>query len=284
MRHFLKVAELENVTQASLELHVAQPHLTRQIKSLEDELGVSLFTREKKRLHITDEGHFLKQQAEQILKLVEKTERQVKEMHAAMAGTLFLGAIETVGTALLPDWISEFSSKFSEVKYNIWSGNSKDVTERLEKGLLDLAVVREPFDSQKFDSIPLKDENWIVLISEEHILSQKSKDTLSLRELSGEPLLVPSQRLEEVQKWFSAEGYTANIRCGFSPLLNGIVLAEKNLGIAVVPELARKSAANRKLIIKTIEDNCQTRVALIWRKNTELPTVAKKFIDLISEI
>lgn len=73
LRNFLKIAELENITQASRELNVAQPHLTRQIKTLEEELGVELFIRDKKRLHITEEGKFLKQQAEQIFKLVNKT-------------------------------------------------------------------------------------------------------------------------------------------------------------------------------------------------------------------
>ncbi len=111
MKNFLKVAEKENITQSSKELNVAQPHLTRQIQNLEEELGVKRFVREKKRLHITDEGRFLKQQVEQILKLVEKTERQIREMSTEISGTLFIGVIESVSANYLPEWINKFKKK-----------------------------------------------------------------------------------------------------------------------------------------------------------------------------
>ena len=80
LRNFLKIAEYENITRAAAELHIAQPHLTRQLHALEQELGVTLFVREKKRLHITDEGRFLRQQAIHITDLADKTATQLLDM------------------------------------------------------------------------------------------------------------------------------------------------------------------------------------------------------------
>lgn len=249
LRNFLKIAELENITQASRELNVAQPHLTRQIKTLEEELGVELFIRDKKRLHITEEGKFLKQQAEQIFKLVNKTEQQIQEMQSEIEGTLFIGAIESVAVSLLPQLISEFKEKYPDVKYEIWSANSKDVAERIEKGVSDLAIVREPFDQDKFEHIRLYKEKWAVFFSRNNIFSQKSSSQISLRELSNAQLLVPTQRLEEIEKWFKEENLKANIKCSFSPMTNGIELMKKEIGVAIIAGIClelRKPAGNNQ--------------------------------------
>lgn len=283
MKNFLKIAETENITQASRELNVAQPHLTRQVKALEEELGVLLFQRDKKRLHITEEGRFLKQQAEQILKLVDKTERQVKEMQSEISGTLFLGSIETIGQSILPDWISEFKEKFPEIKYNIWSANSKDVAERLSKGLLDMAIVREPIDDAKYNSIHLATENWSAFFSKNHILSQKSGNTISLEELSKEELMVPIQRVEEVEKWFKEKNLKANIKFAFSPMSIGLRLLTKNLGVVILPESAAGIIEGNEIIVKKLSDDRQSGISLIWKKGYELSIAAKNFMVFLQE-
>lgn len=283
MRNFLKIAETENVTQASRELNVAQPHLTRQIKALEEELGVLLFQRDKKRLHITEEGRFLKQQSEQILKLVEKTERQVKEMQSEISGTLFLGVIESVGESILPEWIFEFKKDFPQVKYNIWSANSKDVKERLSKGLLDLAVVREPIDSSKFSSIHLATENWSVFFSKNHILSQKSGDKISLQELSREELMIPPERVEEIEKWFKEKNLKANIKCTFSPMSIGLRLLSKNLGVVILPKSAYGTIDKNEIIVKDLSVNKPSGISLVWKKDYELPLAAKNFMAYLEQ-
>ncbi|WP_191014929.1 LysR family transcriptional regulator [Treponema zioleckii] len=281
MKNFLKVAEKENITQSSKELNVAQPHLTRQIQNLEEELGVKLFVREKKRLHITDEGRFLKQQVEQILKLVEKTERQIREMSTEISGTLFIGVIESVSANYLPEWINKFKKNHSAVKYNIWSANSNDVTERLEKGLVDIAIVREPVDSEKFSSIHLLDENWAAFFSKNHIFSQKTGEKISLAELSNVELLVPAQRVEEIEGWFLENKLFAKIICAFSPMNNGLELVKQDFGVAILPESAVKSVNPSEVLVKKLAEEKNTGIAVIWKKDYELPVVAKNFINIL---
>lgn len=256
LSNFLKIAEYENITKAAEELHVAQPHLTRQIQNLEQELGVSLFIREKKRLHITDEGLFLKQQAEQILGLVQKTKEQISEMEFGISGTLYIGSIETVGTIYLPQWISDFKNDYPKIRYNLWSGNSTDVIERLEKGLIDLALVRAPFDEDKFESFPVLDEKWIVLMNKQHSIAHNGSSYVSLEELSKEELLVPTQRINEISGWFNTRNLKSNIICGFSPLMNAIVMTQNNLCIANTEKMfTEKGSQKNNNILDSIGKN-----------------------------
>lgn len=283
LSNFLKIAEYENITKAAQELHVAQPHLTRQIQNLEQELGVSLFIREKKRLHITDEGRFLKQQAKQILGLVQKTKAQISEMESGISGTLYIGSIETVGTLYLPQWISGFKNCYPKIRYNLWSGNSTDVIERLERGLIDLALVRAPFDEEKFESFPVLDEKWIVLMNKNHPLATNDAPLVSLEELSREELLVPTQRIHEVSGWFNARNLNSNIICGFSPLMNAIVMVQNNLGIAILPESCKEMLFTDDVIIKNLSENMMSTVSFIWRNQYELTGAAKRFLDFVKE-
>lgn len=283
LKNFLKIAEYENITKASQELHVAQPHLTRQLQSLEQELGVSLFTREKKRLHITDEGRFLKQQAKQLLGLAQKTKEQISEMESGISGTLYIGSIETVGTIYLPQWIAGFKGSYPKIRYNLWSGNSTDVIERLERGLIDLALVRAPFDTEKYEAFPVMDEKWIVLMNKEHPIAQNGSSSVSLEELSHEELLVPSQRIREISEWFHAKDLNSNIICGFSPLMNAIVMAQNNLGIAILPESCQKMLFTQDIIVKELSEKKDSTVSFIWRKQYEMPGTARRFLEYVKE-
>lgn len=283
LSNFLKIAEYENITKAAQELHVSQPHLTRQIQNLEQELSVSLFVREKKRLHITAEGRFLKQQAEQILGLAKKAKEQISEMESGISGTLYIGSIETVGTLYLPQWISDFKNCYPKVRYNLWSGNSMDVIERLEGGLIDIALVRAPFDEDKFESFPVLEENWIVLMNRTHPVAMNKNPFVSLEELSNEELLVPTQRINEISGWFHAKKLKSNIICGFSPLMNAIVMAQNNLGIAILPESCKKMLFSDDIIVKELSENIQSTVSFIWRKQYELPGTAKRFLEYVKK-
>ena len=101
LRYFLVTAQERNFTKAANKLCMAQPPLSRQIKLLEEELGVTLFIRNSRQLQLTEEGYFLKQQAEEILLLIEKTEHQLEKMGNNDYGTIYIGATESCGGSIL---------------------------------------------------------------------------------------------------------------------------------------------------------------------------------------
>lgn len=279
LRNFLKIAEYENITRAAAELHIAQPHLTRQLHALEQELGVTLFVREKKRLHITEEGRFLRQQAAHITDLANKTATQLLNMRSGISGTLYLGAIETVGMIYLPVWIEGFRAQYPDVKYNLWSGNSTDVMERLAKHLVDIALICEPYDANLYEAIHLLDEQWMVLMHPSHRLAVQAKHFVTWEELSQEELMVPTQR----SGWFAEKELPCRITCAFSPLANAVAMVEHNLGVAILPDSAGHALHGRNLKAIPIEDSPTSGVAVLWPRQTELTGVTERFIAYLRE-
>lgn len=284
LRNFLKIAEYENITRAAAELHIAQPHLTRQLHALEQELGVTLFVREKKRLHITDEGRFLRQQAAHITDLADKTATQLLDMKSGISGTLYLGAIETVGMIYLPVWIEGFRARHPDVKYNLWSGNSTDVMERLAKHLVDIALIREPYDANLYEAIHLLDERWMVLVHPAHRLAIQARSFVNWADLSEEDLMVPTQRIEEISGWFAERGLSCHITSAFSPLANAVAMVEHNLGIAILPDSACHALRGRDLTAIPIEGSPTSGVAVLWHRQMELTSVTKHFIEYLRSV
>lgn len=284
LENFVKIAEYESITKAAAELHMAQPPLTRQLRALEQELGVKLFERDKKRLHITAEGRFFKQQCEQVSELLAKSCEQVRQMQYGISGTVFIGAIETVGTTLLPGWIAGFKQAYPDVKYNLWSANSDDVIERLERGLLDLALIREPFDAGRFDSLHIKNEEWIALVRTGSPLLENAQDALPLNELAAQPLIVPTRRSREISGWFASAGLHAEIMCEFAPLMNAVTLVERGLGVAIAPESASYALTGRPIETRRIT-GCDTSsgVSLIWKKSQPLSETEKRFVEYVQQ-
>lgn len=280
LRNFLKIAEYENITKAAAELHIAQPYLTRQLHVLEQELGVTLFIREKRRLHITEEGRFLRQQAAHITDLANKTATQLLNMRSGISGTLYLGAIETVGMIYLPVWIEGFRAQYPDVKYNMWSGNSTDVMERLAKHLVDIALIREPYDANLYEAIHLLDEQWMVLMHPSHRLAVQAKHFVTWEELSQEELMVPTQR----SGWFAEKELPCRITCAFSPLANAVAMVEHNLGVAILPDSACHALHGRNLKAIPIEDSPTSGVAVLWHRQTELTGVTKRFIEYLKAV
>lgn len=283
MKVFLKIAEYENLSRASDELHIAQPHLTRQLKAMEKDMGVSLFTREKKRLHITREGVYLVHQCREMLSLEEETRNRLLEMSQGTAGRIYLGAIETAGTVFLPDWIEGFQKRYPLVRYYIWTANSEDVLERIRHHLIDIALIRTEFDGEQYESLSLGKEKWVAMISRQNPLS-KEKTRLSLDNLSREPLIIPTTRSKEIRKWFEDAGLQADIFCEFSPLMNALVMAEKNLGIAILPESALAHFKGHPVVVRQLQKEAASEVSLIWRRDNTLSGAEQKFIEYIREV
>lgn len=195
MNYFLQIAEYENISKAAEQLHISQPPLSRQLKKLEEELGVELFTRDNGRLQLTEAGYYFKERAQEVLALVEKTKGEMDEKYNGHSGKIRIGTIETLSAEKLPKWIAEFHELYPDVKYQIVNNNSEEIVRMVDKGLLDMGIVREPVNSQYFERIRLQEDFWIAYIPNRNPLSQKNRRTIEieLADLRDEPLILPSR-------------------------------------------------------------------------------------------
>ena len=153
LRYFLAVAREENMTEAANVLHVTQPTLSRQIADLERELGVALFKRTNRSCMLTSDGMRLRQRAEEIVSLVEQTESELADREFGIAGNIRIGAGETQPMRLVLDTFAELHRDYPGVSIELYTGNADAVEERLERGLLDFALLLEPVNVEKYEWI-----------------------------------------------------------------------------------------------------------------------------------
>ena len=145
LSYFLAVAREQNMTEAANVLHVTQPTLSRQIADLEDELGKKLFTRTSRSTVLTEDGMHLRQRAEEILALVSQTEDEMKNDTIDLAGCIRIGAGETHAMHILADLFAELHSRYPRLTVELFTGNADTVEEKLAHGLIDFALMIEPF-------------------------------------------------------------------------------------------------------------------------------------------
>ena len=163
LRYFLAVAREENMTEAANVLHVTQPTLSRQIADLERELGVELFERTNRSCVLTSDGMRLRQRAEEIISLVEQTEGELADRELGIAGNIRIGAGETRVMQVVLGAFADVRRDYPGVTCELYTGNDDAVEERLERGLLDFALVIEPVNLEKYEWIRMPNANRVGL-------------------------------------------------------------------------------------------------------------------------
>lgn len=127
LRYFLAVAREENMTRAAEILHVTQPTLSKQLKSLEDELGKKLFTRHSFSIRLTDEGILLRDRAEDLIQMADKIEQEFISLNDITGGELYLGLAESYQIKYLARAIKVFKEQYPALRYHITSGDTEQI-------------------------------------------------------------------------------------------------------------------------------------------------------------
>lgn len=190
LRYFLTVVREEGINRAAEVLHITQPTLSRQLSQLEEEIGVKLFHRGARKITLTNEGILLRRRAEEILALVDRTEQELVEQDELVEGRIVIGGGELAAMQELPEIMGAFREKYPLVTFDIFTGNADLVKEQMEKGLIDIGVLLEPIDMEKFDFIRLKGkEQWVVLMRPDDPLAEK--ESIRAKDLENAPLILP---------------------------------------------------------------------------------------------
>lgn len=284
LRYFVMVARELNITRAAEKLNISQPPLSSQIRALEKELGVMLFDREKRRLRLTQEGELLLRRAGQIIDLTEKTRQELQSMSDGLTGTISLAIVEGRAPYLCAQWIAGFRSRYPMVRYGLWNGSGDDVLDRLRRGLADLAILAAPYDNEHLDGVLVGREPWVALIPREHPLAAQPGESVSLGQLSGEELIVPSRksRIEAIRTWFKKIGAEPRILCEMSNYVDAVALTEQGVGISIFPQTT--CVPNPMLVSKVISGPIpQAEYVLVWLKDQKPFGVAERFLQYVCQ-
>ena len=276
LQYFLVVAREENITKAAVLLHVTQPTLSRQMMQLEEELGVQLFTRSSHNIILTEQGVLLKRRAQELVSLADKTKQELAQQQV-LSGEVAIGSGEYRSSVLLAQILTQFLQQHPQVHYEIFSGNSDDIKERIERGLLDIGFLLEPVDVSKYEfvRVPVQEE-WGVLVSEMSELAQKA--AVTPQDLADKPLLFARRDLvkRELMNWFGSYADDLNIvACGNLPF-NLSMLVQQGMGAYLS---VQKSCQYDGVCFRPLSPKLESNVVLAWKKNQAMSPAAQKLLE-----
>ncbi len=286
IRYFMAVAEEMNFTRAAEKLSIAQPPLSRQIKDLEEELGARLFERSSHSLRLTEEGILFKQYASRILELESRSKDDIAGMAVGLRGRISIATVEGYGPHLLAGWISGFHEKNPYVQYDLWTGTTDEIVNRIHKGLCDMAVVMEPFSDPDVSLIKVHSEPWAAIIPKSDPLSRVRRRSVRPEELADKELIIPSRasRRAEFASWMPDPDKPLNIVCRVAHLINVRELARAGVGIAIFPLAEGVMEEDDRIAVKRIDHpDAVASYLLVWSKNRPMTRAVEEFLEYIEQ-
>ncbi len=287
LEYFLAVAREQNITAAAEALHISQPALSRQLKNLEEELGKQLLIRGVKgsrKVLLTEEGMILRKRAEEILSLVQKTEKEITLSDEAIAGNVFIGAGETEAVRLFAKTAMSLRQKYPDIRYNISSGNAEHVLEYLDKGLIDFGLLFVEVDPQKYEWMPVPARDiWGVLMRKDAPLA--GKEYISPEDLWDKPLIVSQQRGKdsELNRWLQKGESELNIVATYNLIYNASLLVDEGLGYALCfDELINTNGSN--LCFRPLAPQLEAPCFIVWKRYQIFSKAANIFLQSLREM
>lgn len=280
LRYFLTVVREESITKASEFLHITQPTLSRQLAQLEEEVGVKLFNRGTRKIKLTNEGILLRRRAEEILQLVDKTEKELVEQEELVEGKISIGCGEIASVQLLPELFRSFHQNYPRVTFDIFTATADFVKEQMDKGLLDLGLLLEPVDMEKYDFIRMNmKEKWIVLMPPNDLLTEKEFITAS--DLAELPLILPRrmQVQSELASWFGDYYNKLNVLFTSNLSTNGAVMVSRGLAYSLIIEGAVPFWDASKVTYRPLYPELWSTSVLAWKRGQPFSLAATKFME-----
>ena len=282
LKYFLAVVREENITKAAESLHITQPTLSRQLMQLEDELQCQLFIRGKNKVTLTHEGMLLRRRAEEIVDLTLKTEKEFLSQANQVAGEIFIGSGESYAFHMFAKKLYQFQRQYPHVQYHIESGNADDIKQKIDQGLIDIGLLMEPVDVDKYDCIHLDyQERWGIIARKDCELAKKGyvtpKDIVSL------PLIVPHRLLvqNELGHWLNEDFSRLNIVATHNLVFNAAIMVEEGLGYVISIDGLINTDEHSVLCFLPFQPEMKTGNVLVYKKQQVFSPATTKFIEFL---
>lgn len=277
--YFLAIAEEGSISKAAKKLFIAQPYLSQQLKQLESELGVKLVERTTRRFQVTEAGKVLSYRARQMTELSEATVKELRDLSAGVRGTLYIGCVSSALETILMQKIYIFHAKYKDIDYEIHQNSTCEILELLKRGIIEIGVIRGPVNPEIFESISLPEEPMAALATSRPGFGCGGSD-LALEEVASEPLLVQRKFAEEIADSFRLRGLEPRILCRIDDARPLLSLAERGIGVAVVPrDWSRLIPGSALRCFEIPELRIKSRVVIAWPKNHYLTAAARHFLE-----
>nr|WP_304081652.1 LysR family transcriptional regulator [Mitsuokella multacida] len=286
LQYFMAVAKHENITKAAEELHLTQPTLSRQLTDLEEELGVQLLVRGKRKTQLTEAGLMFKTRAQEILSLTEKTKEQFAKLDELVAGDIYIGAGETEAMACLAKVLAPLRRSYPHIRFHLVSGNEDLIYDYLQKGLLDFGLVCRA-DAPRmyvFRRIP-HDDVWGLMMRADNPLA--AKEVLTRADLVEEPLILSEQAMKrhELDHYFGSAAEKIEVAGTYNLLYNTIFFIEAGIGSALCFKgMADAVGTSRGLVFRPLEPELRSANYVVWRRDQVFSRAGRLVVAALDEV
>ena len=279
LKYFLVVAQERQITAAAHRLYIAQPPLSYQLKQLEKEIGATLFTRTAYGIELTEAGNRFQKYAEQIVNLSQIAKEEVGKEESGEVGTIRLGLISSSGDIVPTDKFSQLTKFYPNLNFEIRENNTFGVVEDMKKDLIDMGIVRTPYNMKGLKNIELNTDKMVAVFNEKYYFLDK--ENLQINALKDKPLIL-YRRFESIfNESFSHQGVTPFYAVKCDDARTAILWADQGMGIALVPEsIARAYAKNKFIVID--HSSWTTHLELVWRTDKTITPIMKKVINMFA--
>ena len=281
LQYFLAVAREQNISAAAQSLHLTQPTLSRQLKELEEELGKQLMVRGNRKITLTEDGMRLRKRAEEILDLVNRTEKEMMQSDDTISGDIYIGTGETDGVRQIARVAHRLQDAYPGIRFHIVSGDAVDVCERLDKGLLDFGVLLGDIDKVKYRymELPMKD-SWGVLMRRDSPLAQQN--AVSPRDLWDKPLILSRQvdNKSGLYRWLRREPAQLRTVATYNLIYNASLMVDEGMGYAfTLDRLVNTTGSN--LCFRPLRPKLELNMYLVWKKSQIFSRAAELFLEYL---
>ena len=278
LRYFLAIAREENMTKAAEILHVTQPTLSKTLRALEDELGKKLFTRHSFSISLTEEGILLRKRAEDLVSMADKIIGEFVSLDDVTGGDIYFGLAESYQIRYIAQEIKHFKEIYPGLRYHISSGDTEQVTEKLDKGILDFAVLAEEPDTAKYHYLTFPEADvWGLVMPSDCRLARKER--ICFDDLVGLPLFCSEQGWQnDIAKWSGERIDELHLEGSFRLSYNGSLFVREGLGYLLTFDHLIDTSPTSGLVFRPLTPRLETKLFLIWKKYQTFTPIAERFL------
>jgi len=281
LRYFLAIAQAGSITRAAQVLHTTQPNLSRQIADLERACGKQLLVRRPRSVELTEEGLLLRERAREVLSLVERTEADLARADDT-AGEVRIGAPEAASMRTVGDILRALRDEHPLMRFDIFSGSTREVCDLLDKGLLDFGILVEPAEIGRYDFVRLPvRERFGVLMADTDPLA--AKEAVAPEDVRARPLFLAHQIDESnaLAGWLGCPLEELDVVATFNLVTTTAMLVAKGMGCAFTFDGLVACGPDTGLAFRLLEPPVETGLIMVWRKQGRLTHAQRVFLERV---
>ena len=241
-----------------------------------------LIERGSRKVTLTDVGNLLYKRGKDMVNVFESTLNEVEDFKSGIEGVLKIGAVSTCNQFIPNELISPYAKQYPKVKFELYEGNTYEVVDMIERGIVDIGVVRTPFNSENLCCLNLRTEPMVVVVNKNgEKFGFEYREKIDLKDLDGKPIVIYRRYEKLIMDVLQLNKVKANIYCLNDDSRTTIAWAQAGLAIGIVPKSIIDNSNKEIEVYELDEEALKTQISVAWMENKYLPRSARNLLDMI---